>query len=95
MNLLKEYCCCCSVAQLYLTLCNPMDCSTPGLPVPHHLPKFAQEMNVTPRKLCISSKILAYHLGLQQHAVTQEGRHLARVFPTFPMNQSGPILTLL
>ena len=23
-------------------LCNPMDCSTPGLPVPHHLPEFAQ-----------------------------------------------------
>ena len=21
-----------------LTLCNAMDCSTPGLPVPHHLP---------------------------------------------------------
>ena len=25
---------CCSFAQLCLTLCNPMDCSTPGLPVP-------------------------------------------------------------
>ena len=23
-------------------LCDPMDCSTPGLPVPHHLPEFAQ-----------------------------------------------------
>ena len=34
--------CCCSFTQLCLTLCNPMDCSTPGLPVPHHLPKFAQ-----------------------------------------------------
>ena len=27
---------------LCLTLCNPMDCSTPGLPVLHHLPEFAQ-----------------------------------------------------
>ena len=36
------FCCCCSVTQSYLTLCDPMDCSTPGLPVPHHLPKFAQ-----------------------------------------------------
>ena len=35
-------CCCCSVAQSCLTLCDPMDCSTPGLPVPHHLPEFAQ-----------------------------------------------------
>ena len=24
------------------TLCDPMDCSKPGLSVPHHLPKFAQ-----------------------------------------------------
>ena len=31
-----------SVAQSCLTLCDPMDCSTPGFPVPHHLPKFAQ-----------------------------------------------------
>ena len=34
--------CCCSVAQLCLTLCTPMNCSTSGLSVPHHLPKFAQ-----------------------------------------------------
>ena len=26
----------------YLTLCNPMDCSMPGLPVPHCLLKFSQ-----------------------------------------------------
>ena len=32
---------CCSVGQLCLTLCNPMDCSMPGLPVPHHLQEFA------------------------------------------------------
>jgi len=31
-----------SVAQLCQTLCDPMDCSKLGLPVPHHLPKFAQ-----------------------------------------------------
>ena len=35
-------CCCCSVTQSCPTLCDPMDCSMPGLPVPHHLPKFAQ-----------------------------------------------------
>ena len=34
--------CFCSVSQSCPTLCNPMDCSTPGLPVPHHLLKFAQ-----------------------------------------------------
>ena len=31
-----------SVAQLCLTLCDPMDCSTPGLPVHHQLLKFTQ-----------------------------------------------------
>ena len=28
--------------QSCLTFCDPMDCSTPGPPVPHHLPEFAQ-----------------------------------------------------
>ena len=32
----------CSVAQLCLTLCNPIDCSMPGLPVHHQLPEFTQ-----------------------------------------------------
>ena len=31
-----------SVAQSCLTLCDPMDCSTPGLPVHHQLPQFIQ-----------------------------------------------------
>ena len=31
-----------SVAQLYPTLCDPMDCSTPGLPVHRQLPEFTQ-----------------------------------------------------
>ena len=35
-------CCCCSVSQSCLILCNPMDCSTPGFPVLHYLPEFAQ-----------------------------------------------------
>ena len=34
--------CCCSVSQACLTLCNPIDCSMPGLSVPYHSPKFAQ-----------------------------------------------------
>ena len=37
-NILKT----CSVAQSCPTLRNPMDCGMPGLPVPHHLLKFAQ-----------------------------------------------------
>ena len=41
MGNLKNFCCF-SVTQLCLTLCNPMDCSTPGFPVLHHLPELAQ-----------------------------------------------------
>ena len=33
---------CCSVAQSCLILCDPMDCTTPGFPVLHHLPELAQ-----------------------------------------------------
>ena len=35
-------CCCCSVAQSCLTLCNCMDFSTPAFPVLHYLLEFAQ-----------------------------------------------------
>ena len=31
-----------SVAQLCLTLCDPMDCGRPGFPVLHYLPEFAK-----------------------------------------------------
>ena len=31
-----------SVTQSFSTLCNPMDCSTPGFPVHHQLPELAQ-----------------------------------------------------
>ena len=34
--------CCYSITLSCLTLCDPMDYSTPGLPVRHHLPEFSQ-----------------------------------------------------
>ena len=34
--------CCCSVTKSCLTLCDPMNCSTPGFPVLHYLPEFPQ-----------------------------------------------------
>ena len=33
---------CCSVPKSCMTLCNPMNCGTPGFLVPHHLPEFTQ-----------------------------------------------------
>ena len=34
--------CMCSVTKSGLPLCHPMDCSTSGFPILHHLPEFAQ-----------------------------------------------------
>ena len=57
-HLLKNFPVCCdphsqrlsvqfsSVTQSCLTLCNPMNCSTPGLPIHHQLPEFTQLMSI-------------------------------------------------
>ena len=37
-----KWLCCCSVTQSCPTLCDPMDCGTPGFFVLNHLPEFAQ-----------------------------------------------------
>ena len=36
-------CCCCSVTKSCLTLCNPMDCTTPGSLVLHYLPEVCSD----------------------------------------------------
>ena len=38
--------CCCSVTQLCPTLCDPMDCSTPGFPVQHQLLELLKCMSI-------------------------------------------------
>ena len=38
----QHLCCCCSVAKLCPTLCDPMDCSTPGFLVLQYLLELAQ-----------------------------------------------------
>ena len=42
IQIANRYICCCSVAQSCPTLCDPMDCSTPGLPILQHFLEFAQ-----------------------------------------------------
>ena len=42
MNIVSLNTCCCSVTKSCLTLCDSIDCSTPGLPVPRYLSEFAQ-----------------------------------------------------
>ena len=45
LNFSEPHCYCCSItAQFCSTLCDPMDCRTPGLPVLHHLPELAQTL---------------------------------------------------
>ena len=39
---LNRFCCCYLVPKSYMTLADPMDCSTKGFPVPPHHPEFAQ-----------------------------------------------------
>jgi len=39
---LKALCCCCSGSKSRLTLSDPVDCSTPGLPDHHQLPELTQ-----------------------------------------------------
>ena len=71
----RECPCYCSVAQPCLTLCNPMDCSSPGLPVHHQLPEFTQT-----HVHCVSDAI---------HPVIPFSSHL-QSFPasgSLPMNQ--------
>ena len=42
LTFILSHSCCCPVTQLCLTLCGPVDCSTPGLPVLYHLPELTQ-----------------------------------------------------
>ena len=73
------HCCCCSVTQSHPTYCDYMDCSIPGLPVPHYLPGFAQvhvhctgdaiqpSLPLTP--FCTSALSLSQYQGLFQSIV--------------------------
>ena len=60
----------CLVTQLFSTLCGPMDCSTPGFLVLHHLPEFAQTHVYWVRDAIQPSHPLSPHslaLNLSQH----------------------------
>ena len=76
-------CFCCSVAKSCLTLCNPMDCSTPGFPVLHYLLEFAQT-----HVHWLSDAIQPYHtLCLQSYL-------LPSIFPSITVFSSEPALSI-
>ena len=57
---------CCSVTQLCLTLCNPMDCIMPGFPVLHHFPELAQtQVHWFGEAPTISSSVVPFSSCLQ------------------------------
>ena len=55
--------CCFSVAKLYLTLCDPMGCSTPGFPVLHYLLEFVQTHVIG--SVMLPNHLILYHPLLQ------------------------------
>ena len=76
--------CCCSVAKLCPTLCDPMDCNTPGFPVLHCLLEFAQ-IRVHLSQWCyltISSCAILFSFCLQSFPAS-------RSFPTGWLFTSG------
>ena len=58
-----------SVTQSGLTLCDPVDCNIPGLPIPHQLPEFTQTQvhwvgdTIQPSHPLLSPSLLAFHLS--------------------------------
>ena len=54
---------CCSVAKLCLTLCDPMDCSTSGFPVLHHILELTQTMSI--QLVMPSNRLVLCHPLLQ------------------------------
>ena len=75
----KTQCFCCSVTQSCLTLCDPMDCSIPGFPVPHYLREFAQTLCPLSQWWypTISSSVIPFSFCLQSFAASG----------SFPMRQ--------
>ena len=81
---------CCSFANVCPALCEPMDCSMPGLPVHHELPELAQthvhptmSFSVIPSPPAFS---LSQHQGLFQWV--SSSHHVARVLEFQLQHQS-------
>ena len=84
-----------SVAQSCLTFCDPMDCSTPGLPVQHQLPEFTQThvhwVGDATNHLILSSPCppafnLSQHQGLFQRLSSSQSIGASASALVLPMN---------
>ena len=94
--------CCCSVAQTCIFVCDPMDCSTPGLPVPYHPLEFAQvhvhwisdaiQPSHPPTSSSLSALNLSHHQELpvsQLLASGDQNTGASASASVFPMNIQG------
>ena len=86
-----------SVAQLCPTICNPMDCSTPGFPIHHHLLEFTQScplsqwchptmsFSVVPFSSCLQSFLSSRSFQMSQF-FTSGGQSIGASASVLPMN---------
>ena len=81
---------CCSVTQLYPTLCDSTDCSMSGFPTLHHLPELAKLMpieSVMPSNhLVLCCPLLLYSPPFLGFPIL--GSSLSRAQPLFPQSAS-------
>ena len=98
--LCKHLNCCCSFDKLSPTLCNPMVWSTPGLPVLHHLPDFAQiyvhwvSDAVQPSLPLSSPSPLALSLSQHQGGITLRKLESSAWAPQGSFNSLSSAITL-
>ena len=79
-----------SVIQLCPTLCNPMNCSTPGLPVHHQLPEFTCYPT-------ISSSVIPFSSCPQSLPVSgsfQMSQHFTSGGPSIGVSASASVLSM-
>ena len=92
--LLSTQCTFSSATQSCSTLCNPMDCSTPGFPVHHQLPEPTQTHvhhisdAIQPSHPLSSPSPTAFNLS--QHCTFSSDQSLSHVRLCYPMNRSTP-----
>ena len=77
----QHICCCCSAPKSCPSLCDPMDCSTPGSSVRHYLLKFAQ--------ICVHSDCDVMQPSVTPFSSYPQSFPASGSFPISPLFASG------
>ena len=92
---------CCSVAQSCPTLCDPMDSSTRGFPVLHHLPEFAQAHvpwvrdTIQPSHLCCPLLLLPSNFPIIRLCSNESASLIAQLVKNLPSMQKTQVRFLV